>query len=288
MPREYCCRMALNSKESIRTIEVSDAEFACDGVRSMTMYSPSLRGRGDASVFVPAAAENSASVPVVVLLHGVYGSHWAWFFKGAAHRAAGELIAAGRIQPMVLVAPSDGLEGDGSAYLPRPERDAEAWIVCDLLEGVRKAFPCVDEESQVFIAGLSMGGYGALRLGAKYARLFRGISAHSAITDIAEMDEFTFEPFSTAGVPPEEVDVIAWMDRNRDVLPRLRFDCGLEDQLLGGNRRFHAELEARGVPHTYSETDGAHDWSYWRAMSASDDRFAGNDEIPFAGSARLV
>jgi S-formylglutathione hydrolase FrmB len=228
------------------------------------MYSPALRGRGDASVFVPPAVEHGAAVPLVVLLHGVYGSHWAWFLKGAAHRTAGELIAARRIRPMVLVAPSDGLQGDGSGYVPHAERDAEGWIVRDLLEGVRQAFPCVDENSPLFIAGLSMGGYGALRLGAKYAQLFRGISAHSAITDVREMDEFTFEPFSTAGIPPEDLDVIAWMERNRESLPPLRFDCGLQDQLLGGNRKLHAALDARGIPHTYSEPEGAHEWSYWR------------------------
>jgi enterochelin esterase-like enzyme len=256
--------MALHSKERIRTLEVSDTEFACDGVRFMTMYSPALRGRGDASVFVPPGAEGCVSVPVVVLLHGVYGSHWAWFFKGAAHRTAGELIAAHRIRPMVLVAPSDGLQGDGSGYLPHPDRDAEGWIVRDLLEGLRRMFACVDRQSPIFIAGLSMGGYGALRLGAKYARLFRGIAAHSAITDVAEMDEFTFEPFSTAGVPAEDLDVIAWMERHREFLPPIRLDCGLEDHLLAGNRRFHAALDACGIPHSYSEADGAHEWSYWR------------------------
>jgi enterochelin esterase-like enzyme len=258
--------MALHSNERIRTLEVSDAEFACDGVRLVTMYSPALRGRGDASVFLPPAAEACASVPMVVLLHGVYGSHWAWFLKGAAHRTASDLLADRRIRPMVLVAPSDGLQGDGSGYLPHPQRDAEGWIVCDLLEGVRKTFPCVDEQSPVFIAGLSMGGYGALRLGAKYARLFRGISAHSAITDIAEMDEFTFEPFSSAGVAPVDLDVIAWMERNRESLPPLRFDCGAQDPLLGGNRVFHAALDARAIPHTYSEPAGGHEWSYWRGQ----------------------
>lgn len=256
--------MAPHSKERIRTLEVSDAEFGCEGVRFVTMYSPALQGRADACVFVPPSAHAGASVPIVLLLHGVYGSHWAWFFKGAAHRTATRLMAAERMRQMVLVAPSDGLEGDGSGYLPRHGGDVDGWVVRDLLEGVRKAFPCVDEKSPVFIAGFSMGGYGALRLGAKYALMFRGIAAHSAITEIGQMDEFTFEPFSTDGVAAEELDVVAWMERHRECLPPLRFDCGLQDQLLGGNRSFHAALEARGIPHEYGESAGGHDWNYWR------------------------
>lgn len=256
--------MVPRSKDRIRTLEVSDAEFGCEGVRFMTMYSPALQGRGDASVFVPRSAETGASIPVVLLLHGVYGSHWTWFFKGAAHRTAARLMVAERMRPMVLVTPSDGLQQDGSGYLPTLGRDAEGWIVRDLLEGLRKAFPCIDDKSPVFIAGLSMGGYGALRLGAKHARLFRGIAAHSAITTISEMDKFTFESFSTAGIAAEEFDVIAWMEWNRAFLPPLRLDCGLQDPLLDGNRSFHAALEALGIPHEYSEAEGGHDWSYWR------------------------
>jgi len=262
--------MALRRRERIRTLEVSDVELGCEGVRFMTVYSPALHGRGDASVFVPQGAEAGASIPVVVLLHGVYGSHWAWFFKGAAHRTAGELIAAGRMRPMVLVAPSDGLEKDGSGYLPRRRRDVDGWVVHDLVEGLQKAFPCVDARSPLFIAGLSMGGYGALRLGARHARLFSGIAAHSAITEISEMDRFTFEPFSTMGVALDELDVIALMERHREFLPPLRFDCGSQDPLLGGNRSFHEALDARGIPHAYSEPYGGHDWSYWsRQVKAS-------------------
>jgi putative tributyrin esterase len=261
--------MALHNHERIRTLELSDAEFGCDTVRFMTMYSPALEGRADVSVFVPRESEAGTPPPVVFLLHGVYGSHWAWFFKGAAHRTAAELISAGRIRPMLLVSPSDGLQGDGSGYLPHPGFDAEAWITRDLMEGLRKAFPEVREDSSVFIAGLSMGGYGALRLGAKYPELFRGISAHSAITEIDEMEMFTYETFSPKGIAAQELDIMGWMERHRKMLPPLRFDCGLQDQLLDGNRRLHAALQQRGIAHTYCEADGGHDWLYWQTQFAA-------------------
>ncbi len=254
--------------DRIHTLEISEPELACDGVRFITLYSPALQGRGDVSVFVPPGIENSKSVPVVLLLHGVYGSHWAWFFKGAAHRTAASLISSGQVRPMLLVAPSDGLYQDGSGYLPHSGRDDEAWITQDVVEAIRRSFPCVDPDSRFFIAGLSMGGYGALRLGAKHAGFFSGISAHSSITNLDEMQSFVFQPFQANEIDPLEGNLLHWMERNRATLPPLRFDCGTGDQLLENNRKFHRELERRQLPHQYFEFEGEHHWPYWRSHLA--------------------
>jgi len=252
---------------SVRNIEVSDLQP--DGVHLITIYSPALHGRGDFSVFAPSGIEKLVSVPLVVLLHGVYASHWAWFFNGAAHRTADNLIRGRRIRPMLLVAPSDGLYGDGSGYLRHSGCDYESWIVKDVLESVSKTFPCADRKSPTFIAGLSMGGYGALRLGAKHSGVFRAISAHSAITRIEEISSFVSDPFPFGQIPPDEKDLIYWFEKNRCALPALRFDCGINDPLLGGNRRLHLELTRREIPHSYFEFEGGHDWSYWRAHLSS-------------------
>jgi enterochelin esterase-like enzyme len=165
---------------------------------------------------------------------------------------------------MLLVAPSDGLYQDGSGYLSHSNRDYEAWITNDILGAIRRSFPFVDQNSSTFIAGLSMGGYGALRLGAKHPELFRGISAHSAITDIREMDSFLFEPFPAHEIDNHDHDVLHWMEQNRNRLPPLRFDCGTNDQLIQGNRRLHGELQRRQIPHQYLEFEGDHSWPYWR------------------------
>jgi len=252
--------------EKNRTIEISDPDLECEGVRFLTTYSPALKGRGDLSIFTPAGIDAAVSAPIVLLLHGVYGSHWAWFFKGAAHRTAADLISSGRIRPMLLVAPSDGLYQDGSGYLSHSDRDYETWITTDVLACVRDTFPYVDRDSSVFIVGLSMGGYGSLRIGAKHPDLFRGISAHSAITNIDEMESFVFEPFPADQIHPGEMDLLYWMERNRSILPPLHFDCGINDPLIEGNRHLHNELQQRGIPHQYCEVEGGHTWQYWRSQ----------------------
>ena len=141
------------------------------GLQLITVKSNALGQRVDISVFVPENA--TTSLPVVILLHGVYGSHWAWSVKGKAHLTAQRLIPEGEIQPMILAMPSDGLYEDGSGYVPHHNANFEQWIVEEVSQVLQEQFPVVTTESPLFITGLSMGGYGALRLGAKYPQVFQ-------------------------------------------------------------------------------------------------------------------
>ena len=70
------------------------------------LQSPALAGRGDLAIFAPAAvATVGEDVPLVVLLHGVYGSFWNWAFNGGAPDVLSGLMAAGAVGPMVLAMP---------------------------------------------------------------------------------------------------------------------------------------------------------------------------------------
>lgn len=204
---------------------------------------------------------------LLILLHGVYGSHWVWSQKGGTHRTAQRMLDAGEIAPMVIAMPSDGLSRDGSGYLTWPGGpDVERWIVEEVPALAQLAAPALLPNAKLAIAGLSMGGYGALRLGAKYAQRFSAIAAHSAIVDITDLESFVEEPlaeyFSCA--PREELDALYWIRKHRDLLPPLHFDCGVDDALIGSNRRLHAALEREGIAHTFAEHAGGHEWPYWQ------------------------
>jgi S-formylglutathione hydrolase FrmB len=246
-----------------RTVEISDPSLEAQGLRWVTVKSRALAQRCDTCVFECPGASASAAAPVVILLHGVYGSHWAWALKGGAHRTAARLAAAGRIRPMVLAMPSDGLWGDGSGYLPHRTQDFERWIVEEVPLVARLASTACSADSPLFIAGLSMGGFGALRLAAKYPQKFRAASAHSAATHFSQMENFVEEHPATFTVLEEDRCVLDQMLRSRDRLPPVRFDCGREDVLLEGNRRLHEALVAAGVPHVYEEFSGGYTWPYW-------------------------
>ena len=272
-----------------RTIEVADRRFLHDGPLPVTFKSPSLKSRADMTLFVPPGSERAADLPIVILLHGVYGSHWAWALKGGAHRTAARLIGEGVIPPMVLAMPSDGLWGDGSGYVCHggggDRADYERYVVEDVPACVAEVVPEVGAASPRFIAGLSMGGFGALRIGAKYAGRFRGVSGHSSITHFSQMSRFVEEPLDAYGpVPREEQSVLDWIERSRAHLPALRFDCGTEDVLIEDNRRLHRELERLAIRHIYQEFPGGHEWPYWEAHLADSLRFFGRcADAPRAG-----
>ncbi len=246
------------------TMELSEAQYESDGLRFMTVRSPALNGRGDMTIFVPKGCEEATDMPVSLLLHGVYGSHWAWALRGGAHRVAQQLIDEGTIQPMVLVMPSDGLHADGSGYLPLEWANYEQWIMEDVRAAVCEGIPQIGELSKWFIAGLSMGGYGALRLGAKYADQFFGISAHSSITHFNQLSKFIEDSLESYGTQEaDEVDVVYWMEKNQNDLPPLRFDCGRDDVLIEENQALNDALTELDIPHRYQEFPGEHSWDYW-------------------------
>jgi enterochelin esterase-like enzyme len=208
-------------------------------------------------------------MPIVILLHGVYGSHWSWAFQGGAHRTAQRMLEAGQIPPMVLAMPSDGLWGDGSGYIRQTARhrggDFERWIVHEVPAAVNQVAPTAGNEEPLFIAGLSMGGFGALRLAAKYPNYFAAACGHSSITHFEQLAKFVEEPLESYGIPPEDRSVLDAILASRHRLPAIRFDCGAGDSLIGHNRTLHTVLEAHGIPHEYVEYPGGHEWPYWEA-----------------------
>jgi enterochelin esterase-like enzyme len=245
-------------------IEFSNPEFERDGLRQLAFYSPALQGRGDVSLFLPDGIQTCETVPIVLLLHGVYGSHWSWFWQGGAHATARRFMEQGRIGPMAIVAPFDGLSGDGTGYLPAGEKNFEAWICDDVVQCVPKLICGHGQRAELFLAGLSMGGYGALRLGAKYPRLFRGIAAHSAIVDVADFRKFVRDASRIESVDPAEAGVLHWMRKHKEELPPIRFDCGEDDDLFASNSELHRALQQENIAHEFISHPGGHSWEYWR------------------------
>lgn len=250
-----------------RTIEVSDPRYEQDCLRFITVKSPALGHRADITVFEPRGIAGKGNVPLVILLHGVYSSHWAWALKGGVHRTAQRLIEEGRIQPMVIAMPSDGLWGDGSGYVPHSHADYEQWIVEDVPECVDEVVLEVNANDRFCLGGLSMGGYAALRLGARYPDRVRAVSAHSTMTHLQQLEQFIEEPMALFGLAAleDEADLFTCLQNRRDALPPFRFDCGVEDVLIDENRQLHDALELDDIPHIYEEFAGEHDWTYWHA-----------------------
>lgn len=245
------------------TTEISVLE----GFSFITVKSNALKKRADITVYTPLSIneinEDLTGLPIVILLHGVYGSHWAWTMKGNVHKTAEKLIAEGKIKPMILVMPSDGLFGDGSGYVPHKTQNYEKWIVEDVIQVVKEQIPQATDDSPIFITGLSMGGFGALRLGAKYPSVFKAFSGLSSITHFSQIAQFVADFDDLKDKALEQDGVLDWILRNKAILPPFRFDCGIEDILIEYNQQLHLDLEKNGIPHIYKEFSGEHSWDYW-------------------------
>ncbi len=242
------------------------------GLSFLTLYSPALRRRADITLFVPPGKPDHP-LPLLILMHGVYGSHWNWWALGNLPDTASRMLHEGAIGEFAVAMPSDGMRGDGSAYVVHRDMDSESWIMQDVPACVKEVHPGVNTD-RLFLAGQSMGGFGALRLGAKYAKRVAGISAHSPVTGLADLIKHVKDPlkeYQSAG--KRDVDLIYWIRRNRAHLPPIRFDCGIDDALLDSNRALHTALTREKIAHVYEEYSGGHDWNYWQEHVSETLRF---------------
>lgn len=252
------------SKLPFRSCEISSSNLTPPNLTSVTIKSRNLSGRGDMLILNQSA--HIPSAPVIILLHGVYASNWAWQYSVGVEESLKSLQESCLdLTDFVVVMPSDGLFGDGSAYLPiLGHGNYEKWITEDVIAACMHVVKNVDEQSSVYIAGFSMGGFGALRLGIKYPMLFKGISVHSAVTQLDELALFIEEDISVYWRGNEKnANIAHWLETNRGQLPPLRFDCGLDDPLINGNRNFVKTLNGYYQHFQYEEFSGGHDFEYW-------------------------
>lgn len=170
-----------------------------------------------------------------------------------------QLTADRLIPPMLIVMPSDGGWGDGSAYANFGGADHESWIV-DEVPAVVSAMHGIGGPLPLFIGGLSMGGSGALRLAARHPSSFTAVAVLSSVTSLEGLQRFGRAPLE---VSIDDRDLATLLCATHG-LPPLALDCGVDDFLLEDNRRLHRELTAGGVAHSYVETEGGHEWPYWQ------------------------
>ena len=143
------------------------------------------------------------------------------------------------------------------------------YMTKDLIEFTERTFPAKRNRAGRCIGGLSMGGYGALRVGLGRPDLFASVNSHSgalwrgSTNQKMDNDEFV----RVLGRKPMGTDHdllnLAEARKKAGNMPRLLMDVGTEDFLLEENRNYHQALEKLKIEHTYREFPGAHTWDYW-------------------------
>jgi S-formylglutathione hydrolase FrmB len=200
--------------------------------------------------------------PVLYLLHGHSDNHSAWFRRSGIERYV-------EGQNLIVVMP----DGFVSFYCndPRPGGlPYEDHIVKDVVQTIDRMLPTIPRREGRGIAGLSMGGYGAMKLAMKHPDMFAAASSHSGALDIASLGRERHVGSHASEVAKTVADDssdncfhLAKQLVGREPRPAIRFDCGVDDFLIEDNRHYHAHLEAVGLEHTYAEYPGEHTWDYW-------------------------
>jgi len=142
-------------------------------------------------------------------------------------------------------------------------KNIEQWILKDVVETVKDHYK-IAGKARIYITGLSMGGWGALRLAARFGKDGEIVAAAgmSSMTDISDLQPMLSYNVSFYGAP-ESPHILDCIKANRSAMPPFRFDVGKTDPFIAQNRSLHEELTKLGIEHVYEEFEGGHNGLYW-------------------------
>lgn len=198
------------------------------------------------------------------LLHGMTDDHSMWQRRSAIERYADE---AG----LAVIKPDTGLKwytdtAWGERYF--------SYIADELPQIMERMLPGLSRRrADRYIAGLSMGGYGALKCALSRPERFSMAAALSGAVDVAELaaqNALTEDAHYWPDIfgPVEQItdsenDLFALAQRCAGPRPKLFMWCGTEDFLYDMNLRMRDHLRALGYDLDYRESSGDHQWQYW-------------------------
>lgn len=208
------------------------------------------------------------NIPVVYLLHGLTGHFDNWTDKT-------KLIEYAATHRLIIVTP----EGDNGWYtdsVSAVNDKYESYIVKELIPEIDKNFRTLADRRRRVIAGLSMGGYGAIKFGLKYPEMFSLVGSFSGALGATAFTE------KNGGNIGKGIDTIfgavdSETRTSNDIfklvrdssaekikaMPFIYQSCGTEDFLIQNNRDFLTLLNEKKVPHEYRELPGGHTWAFW-------------------------
>ncbi|CAA9324544.1 MAG: Putative esterase [uncultured Friedmanniella sp.] len=205
--------------------------------------------------------------PVLYLLHGLSDDDTTWLRRTSVERYVSELGWA-VVMPQV----------HRSFYADEHLGGAFWTFVSDELPAlVHRFFRVSSARADTFVAGLSMGGYGAFKLALRQPHRFAAAASLSGVLDLGALVRSGDLPPSpdhrmlTRILGPDRVlapeDDLLALARRADpaTLPALHLSCGTEDVLLDGNRAFEATCAEAAVPLTTAYRPGEHEWGLWDA-----------------------
>jgi S-formylglutathione hydrolase FrmB len=197
--------------------------------------------------------------PVVYLLHGYSGNYSDWIKKEPRLQQLAD-------ENRVMIVCPDG----GSWYFDSPvdfTKRYETHVALEIPAYIDANYRTVANRTGRAIAGLSMGGHGALFLAARHRDVFGACSSMSGGLDVSKIKSGFDIPKALGDTVVNlsyynDWSVINVLEKLKDSMALL-IDCGVSDMFYDMNKRTHQRLMSLNIPHTYIEREGGHSWEYW-------------------------
>jgi enterochelin esterase-like enzyme len=213
--------------------------------------------QNDYYVYTPPSYDPGKPYPVLYLLHGWTDSAYGWLYNGRANLILDNLLAQGKIKPMIVVMP---LGYGDLAFIYSPidvwhdppsiDHNTELYtkaLLSEVMPRVDSGYNISKDRGDHAIAGLSMGGLEAVTIGLAHTDYFASVIGLSAAVQQLDFQK-----------------QFADLDPKRANLRLLWIACGTEDGLISPNRRLVAFLKEKNMPVTQVEIPGLHTWLVWR------------------------
>ena len=234
------------------------------------------------SVYLPDGYEHSTrKYPTLYLLHGWSDNETSWIQMGNMQPIADEAIRSGKSVDMVIVMPDAGDTWYVNSY--DGKAPYEDMFFEELIPYMEKTYRLRTESEYRAVAGLSMGGYGALLYSLHHPECFSACAPLSAAVYSEEVINRTMQ--SVRGTLFQKLygknvitdhwfknSVLDLLDKaDEKVLSRVRFyiDCGDDDTLLDCSYAVHQKMIHKKIKHEFRVRDGYHSWTYWRTALPS-------------------
>jgi len=203
--------------------------------------SKTVAGKRKMQIYTPAGYSTESKFPVLYLLHGAGDDETGWQIKGSANIILDNLLTDKKIVPMLVVMPNGFASATGISRNEAFEGD----LLHDIIPYVESHYSVKTDRQARALAGLSMGGGQALRIGLGHPDAFAYLGGFSSA--VGRQGNLVSDP-----------------ERIAKKLRVFWLSCGDADRLLDSNKAFHATLEEMKVPHIWHVDSGAHTWPVWK------------------------
>lgn len=230
-------------------------------IDTLQVESPKMQKKVEVIVIVPDKALQGEACPTLYLLHGHGNDAYGWL------KAKPELPQMVDQDAIVVVCP----DGEKSWYWDspvNPKCQYETFVSSELVKYIDANYTTIQDRKGRAIAGLSMGGHGAMWISIRHKDIFGAAGSTSGGLDIRPFPESwnIKEIIGEESQHPEaweEHTVINQIDKINNGDLSLIIDCGIDDFFLDVNRKFHEALLKRGIYHDFIIRPGIHFETYW-------------------------